>query len=206
MYRGKQPIDVALERGYPIVRRNSWHVDRTVLKFRFGNVVRWENVARELGRPLAEVGWALFSLQADLIMRRETVKSVADVERLVGRGAAALLNRHGIAHRTGDSLIFSDVAKTVGESRMRGAQARRTLPAIRSRDLLLKMSRLHLASRGGSLFLDGTEQQAITLLRSRATDKEILRRWGNALLSRIPKVNKVSGLVRHWNLFGAERG
>lgn len=199
------PIEIARERGYHLARGfsdDSGHVNKAVLKFRFGNVVHWEDVARDMKRPVAEVGWALFSMQVDLIMRRKTTVTVAEVERSIGRGAAALLNSYGIAHRTGDILVFNDVGKTVGESLMRRAQGLRQLPKTRARNLHGKLAELHAEARGRALPADEHAARVIELLRAKATDKEICRRWQLALASRLPKVRTISDFMKHWNNIG----
>lgn len=202
----KLPIEIARERGYHLARGfsdDSNKVIHAVLKFRFGNVVHWEDVARDMKRPVAEVGWALFSMQVDLIMRRKTTVTVAEVERTIGRGASALLNSYGIAHRTGDILVFNDVGKTVGESLMRRAQGLRQLPKTRARNLRGKLADMHSVTRGRALPFDENAPRVVELLRARATDKEICRRWELALASKLPKIRTLSDFMKHWNNLGA---
>jgi hypothetical protein len=174
-------------------------VKRAVLKFRLGSVLLWEQAARELGRP--ELAWALFTLQVDLIMRRATSIKLTEAEKVLGRGVPALCCRLGIARRDTAWLTFADVEKTVHESLMRRTNGLKKLPATRSKNLMLKLGKMHFATRGSSMQPTAEDQQTIEVLRARASDREICRRWELALLSRFPKVRGVADLSWHWNAF-----
>lgn len=201
----RSPIAIARARDYAVAKTgDSYYVTRVILKFKFGSVLAWERAGAELERP--ELPWALFTLQVDLIMRRMTSIKLTEAERVLGRGVPALCCRLGIARRDTVWLTFLDVEKTVHESLMRRAQGLRALPVTRSRNLMLKLSQAHLATRGGSLQPSADDQRAIEALRARASDKEICRRWQLALLSRLPKVRTLSDFLQHWNNIGGGNG
>jgi hypothetical protein len=196
----KRPIDIARARDWPVGKTgDSYFVKRAVLKFRLGSVLLWEQAARELSRP--ELAWGLFTLQVDLIMRRATSIKLTEAERILGRGVPSLCCRLGIARRDTTWLTFLDVEKTVHESLMRREHGLKKLPATRSRDLVLKLGKLHLAARGSSLDHTSDDERSIEALRARAPDKEICRRWQVGLLSRLPKVKTIGDLFKHWNHF-----
>lgn len=196
----KTPIDIARARDFPVARTgDSYYVRRAVLKFRFGSVLLWEQAAQETGRP--DMFASLFTLQVDLIMRRMTSIKLTEAERILGRGVPSLCCRLGIARRDTVWLTFLDVEKSVHESLKRREVGLRQLPATRSRDLVLRMGKAHLAARGSSMQPSADDQATVEVLRARASDREICRRWELALLSKLPKVKTIADLSKHWNAF-----
>lgn len=202
--RVAKPMQLAGMRGRFAMPKDYWYVERKVVKLRFGNILRWVMLANEMGRPVEEIGWRMFTLQVDLITARKNNTTAAEVESKVGRGAAALVCRLGLAYRTGDTIIFRDVAKTVAEGLMRRNQGLLVLPKQRARDLLGQMKALHEAARGVPYDPNGREEAVLVALRARARDGEILKRWERAMLSKWPAVNTASGLLVHWNSFAGE--
>lgn len=204
--KGRQrPIDIARARDWPVGKTgDSYFVKRAVLKFRLGSVLLWEQAARELGRP--ELLASLFTLQVDLIMRRATSIKLTEAERILGRGVPAVCCRLGIAKRDTHWLTFTDVEKTVHESLMRRANGLKKLPAKRANALHSKLADMHSTARGRALQHDELAGQVIEVLRARASDKEICRRWQLALFSRLPKINTLSDFLKHWHNIGGERG
>lgn len=197
----KRPIDIARARDFAVAKTgDSYVVRRAVLKFRFGSVLLWEQAARELGRPDLEL--ALFKFQVDLIMRRMTSVKLTEAEKVLGRGVAALCCRLGIAKRDTTWLTFLDVEKTVHESLMRREHGLKKLPATRAANLYGKLADMHSTTRGRALEYDDNALAVIELLRARAADKEICRRWRLALFSRLPKVQTLSDFLKHWNNIG----
>lgn len=199
-----KPMQLAGMRGRFAMPKDYWYVERKVVKLRFGNILRWVLLANEMKRPVEEIGWRMFTLQVDLITSRTSHTTAAVLESKVGRGAAALVCRLGLAYRTGDTIIFRDVAKTVAEGLMRRNQGLLVLPRRRAKDLLGQMVALYEQARGTPYEPNGKETAVLEALRARARDGEIMKRWESALLSRLPRVQTASGLLQHWNQFARE--
>lgn len=179
----------------------TWHLERKMLKFRWGNVSKWRRLGELLQRHPPDVIAEMLEMQMDLMMRRKTFLLIADFDARLGAGAAALCCRLELAHRTEGIIIFRDVARTVAESLMRRNVGLRSLPANRARNLLERLMRLHVHTRGVAYHLEGNELKMLEVLRARAADRTIMARWRAALLSQFPRVRSLRGLVHHWNAF-----
>lgn len=176
-----------------------WHRDQRVIKLRYGTIQKWKQLATQLGLDENVTVRKMLDLTADFVMNRRIWLSAQELSRQFCPGAAAQMAALGLAENRNGQVVLLDVERTVNESLMRRENGLKTLPAVRARDLAGKLRTAYENARGGGFEARDDDHQVLELLRARASDAEILKRWQRAVLSNgFPPVRAFADLNRTW--------
>lgn len=178
---------------------DKWHVGQRRLKLHFKTLEKWKSLARKLELPEDFVISQLLQLYFSMTLERRTWLSGPELAKVLRPGAAAYMGALQLAENRNGQVVLLDVEATVNESLMRRNVSLRSLPAVRARDLAGGLRKMFEQVTGIDWSPGESDQRTIELMRARAADSEILKRWERALLSHgVLQVRTLQQLNQTW--------